>query len=205
MRFWGSIAILFLIVALAYYFYLGHAESVVVEKLGVEALFKAIGIPINETLRADIAAYSDMFAQQGFMTLYRECYTTALDSQRFDFDRQFAAVSSLLVISRYELDSETLRASAQRLFINFCRLSLAEKSSAVHLDQLVEVYGLFSDNQELSILWDQYLQHVWLNDVRPRIRRYGRIDDGDRKFINLRGHFAAEASALMSRLGKSLD
>ncbi|MBU1108974.1 MAG: hypothetical protein KKB51_20010 [Candidatus Riflebacteria bacterium] len=205
MRFAGSIAILVLIMALAFYSYFGHAGFAALGKLDIEALFDAVGVKLDESLQADIAAYRAIYAGQGFMALYRKCYTIAFDSQRFDFDHQFAAVSSLLVISCYELDSETSRASAMRLFITFCRLSLVEKISALQLNQISEDYGFFSGNPEIIKLWDEYLEHVWVKEVRPHIRRYGITDEYDKKFIELREHFAAEASALINRFGRRQD
>jgi len=205
MRFAGSIALFVVILALAFYSYFGHASSVVVGKLEVENLFVAIGIPFNENMQAEVAGYHDIFAKHGFMALYRECYTRAFDSHRFDFDRQFAAASTLLVISRYELDSDALRASAQRLFINFCRLSLVDKISAVQINKLVEDYKLFSDNPEAIKLWDEYLQSVWLKEVRQRIRRYGTLDESDKEFIKLREPFSTGAADLINRLGENRD
>lgn len=205
MRLVGSIIVITLILALTFYFFYGQAGSGVVGKLAVEGLFDAVGIQLSDNLQRDIVAYREIYANQGFMALYRECYSIALDSQKFDFNRQFAAVSCLLVISQYELDSGALRASAQRLFINFCRMSLVDKIIAVQINEITENYGLFSDNSEVEQLWNDYLQYVWDREVRPRIRRYGVIDENDQKFIKLRDNFSAEAAALLNRHGKTLD
>ncbi|PKL45035.1 MAG: hypothetical protein CVV41_02805 [Candidatus Riflebacteria bacterium HGW-Riflebacteria-1] len=201
----GSLIVITLILALTFYSYHGRAGSDVAGKLGIEKLFAAIGVQLNEDLQRDVARYREIYANQGFMALYRECYGIALDSHGFDFDRQFAAVSSLLIISKYELDSEPLRASAQRLFINFCRMSLVDKITAVQINEVAEKYCLFKDNPEVQQLWDDYLQHVWERDLRPRIRRYGVIDENDEKFIQLRDKFAAETLALMNHQGRNVD
>ncbi|PKL46433.1 MAG: hypothetical protein CVV42_16430 [Candidatus Riflebacteria bacterium HGW-Riflebacteria-2] len=205
MRIAGAIIIFALVGALAFYAFNSRAGSVVYAKLSVESLFAAVGLSLDDNLHRDIKTYREIYAAQGFMALYRECYGIALDSNKFDFARQFAAVSTILVISQQEIDSDTLRASAQRLFINFCRLSLVDKISAVQINDLVVAHRLFENNAETVALWNDYLNHVWNREVRPRIRRYGTIDDNDRRFIGLRENFAAEASALLSRHGRSLN
>ena len=205
MRLVGSLIVITLILALTFYSYHGRAGSGVAGKLDIVTLLAAIGVQLNEGLQRDIARYREIYANQGFMALYRECYGIALDPHGFDFDRQFAAVSSLLIISKYELDSEPLRASAHRLFINFCRMSLVDKITAVQINEVAEKYRLFKDNPEVQQSWDDYLQHVWERDLRPRIRRYGVIDENDEKFIQLRDKFVAEAAALMNRRSATVD
>ncbi|NLF95094.1 MAG: hypothetical protein GX569_00060 [Candidatus Riflebacteria bacterium] len=201
----GPIIILILVGALAIYAFYGRADSVVPAKLDVESLFEVVGLSFDDNIRRDIQTYRDIYSSQGFMALYRECYGIALDSSKFDFARQFAAVSTILVISQYELDSDAMRASAQRLFINFCRLSLVDKIAAVQINELVVKHHLFDSNAETVALWNDYLNHVWTREVKPRIRRYGTLDEFDRKFIALRENFAAEASALLNRHGRSLN
>jgi len=191
--------------ALAFYVIYGRAGSDIHAKLSVETLFEAVGLKLDDNLYRDIKTYREIHATQGFMALYRECYGIALDANKFDFIRQFAAVSTILVISQQELDSGTMRVSAQRLFINFCRLSLVDKISAVQINELVVEYHLFDDNTETVALWNDYLNHVWNREVKVRIRRYGTLDEYDRKFIALRENFAAEASALLNRHGRSLN
>jgi len=205
MRIAGTIIILVIVGALFFYAFYGRVGSVVPGKLSVESLFAAVGLSLDDNLYRDIRTYREMHAAQGFMALYRECYGIALDANKFDFARQFAAVSTILVISEYEIDSETLRASSQRLFINFCRQSLVDKISAVQINNLVLAHKLFDDNPETVTLWNDYLHHVWNRDVKPRIRRYGTLDENDRRFIDLRENFAAEASALLNRHGRSLN
>ncbi|GEM_PF-1954746 len=205
MRIAGAIIIFAVVCALAFYAFYGRAGSVISAKLSVESLFEAVGLSLDDNLNRDIKTYREIHASQGFMALYRECYGIALDSNKFDFARQFAAVSTMLVISEYENDSETLRASAQRLFINFCRLSLVDKISAVQINNLVVANQLFDENAETVALWNDYLNHVWNREVKPRIRRYGTIDEDDRRFIALRENFSAEASTLLNRHGRSLN
>ncbi len=205
MRMAGSIIILLLIGALAFYAFYGRASSAVTGKLGVDGLFSAVGLNLDDNLQKDLKTYREMYKTQGFMALYRECYGVALDSQKFDLAHQFAAVSTILVISQYEIDSETLRASAQRLFINFCRLSLVDKITAVQINDLVVAHRLFEGNQETTSLWDDYLNHVWNREVKPRISRYGTLDENDRRFVDLRAAFASEAEKLLSRHGRSLN
>jgi len=191
--------------ALTFYAIYNRTGSAVPAKLSVESLFEAVGLKFDENVYRDIKTYREIYATQGFMALYRECYGIALDANKFDFVRQFAAVSTILVISEYELDSDALRTSSQRLFINFCRLSLVDKISAVQINELVVAHHLFDDNAETVALWNEYLNHVWNRQVRPRIRRYGSLDEHDRRFIELRENFAAEASALLNRHGRSLN
>jgi len=205
MRIAGAIIIFAVVCALSFYVLYGRADSVVPARLSVESLFEAVGLNLDDDLYRDIKKYREIHASQGFMALYRECYGIALDSNKFDFARQFAAVSTMLVISEYENDSETLRASAQRLFINFCRFSLVDKIAAVQINELVVKHHLFDSNAETVALWNDYLNHVWTREVKPRIRRYGTLDEFDRKFIALRENFAAEASALLNRHGRSLN
>ncbi|NLF96222.1 MAG: hypothetical protein GX569_05740 [Candidatus Riflebacteria bacterium] len=205
MRIAGAIIVLVMIGALAFYAIYGRAGSDVPAKLSVESLFDAVGLKLDENIYRDMKSYREIHAAQGFMALYRECYGIALDANKFDFARQFAAVSTILVISEYELDSDALRTSSQRLFINFCRLSLVDKIAAVQINELIVAHRLFDDNAETVALWNEYLNHVWNRQVRPRIRRYGTLDEYDRKFIALRENFAAEASALLNRHGRSLN
>jgi len=75
----------------------------------------------------------------------------------------------------------------------------------VQINELIVAHRLFDDNAETVALWNEYLNHVWNRQVRPRIRRYGTLDEYDRKFIALRENFAAEASALLNRHGRSLN
>lgn len=205
MRMAGIIIVLILAGALVFYIFQGRAGFAVPEKVEVELLFASIGLNFDEGLRREVEKHREMYESQGFMALYRECYSVALDSHKFDFPVQFAAVSTIFVIGQYEVDSDTLRASAQRLFINFCRMSLVEKNSAVQINKLLTERHLFDGSPEMSELWNDYLQLVWQREVQPRIRRYGNVDENDRKFIKLRENFAAEASALLNRRGRSLD
>jgi hypothetical protein len=84
-------------------------------------------------------------------------------------------------------------------------MSLVDKITAVQINEVAEKYCLFKDNPEVQQLWDDYLQHVWERDLRPRIRRYGVIDENDEKFIQLRDKFAAETLALMNHQGRNVD
>ncbi len=205
MRMAGIIIILILAGALTFYVFQSRAGFAIPGKLDVEALFACVGLNFDESLQREVEKHREMYVGQGFMALYRECYSMALDSQKFDFPAQFAAVSTIFVIGQYEIDSAALRNSSQRLFINFCRMSLVEKISAVQINKLLSDYRLFADSPEMLELWNDYLQLVWQREVQPRIRRYGNVDENDRRFIKLRENFATEASALLKRHGKSLN
>ena len=105
MRIAGAIIIFAVVCALSFYVLYGRADSVVPARLSVESLFEAVGLNLDDDLYRDIKKYREIHASQGFMALYRECYGIALDSNKFDFTRQFAAVGTILVISEYENDS----------------------------------------------------------------------------------------------------
>lgn len=164
--------------------------------LSVEAIFDAAGIKISDDLRKEVDAYQELFASQGFMSLYREVYRISLDTQKYSFNRQLAAVSALLLVAHNEVDPGPLQSSGKRLFIHFCRLSLLDSIFALEMSAIEESFVLFTNDPVLHDLWKDYLKQVWVKVVRPEIIRQRRAEKENALFVKLLPEFMAELSHL---------
>lgn len=167
------------------------SETPIIAKteLTVESIFEAAGARLNEALIKEIEEWRNLFATQGFMSLYREVYRIAMDRQRFDFSRQLAAVSVLLIISHEKLEMGPLQNSGKRLFIHFCRLSLLDSFFAFELTCLDAKNSLFSSDNVLLELWNDYLRQVWAKVVRQEIIRNRATTPENRAFAALMPEF----------------
>ncbi len=164
--------------------------------LSVEAIFDAAGIKFSDDLRKEVDAYQELFASQGFMSLYREAYRVSLDPQKYSFNRQLAAVSALLLVAHNDVDAGPLQSSGKRLFIHFCRLSLLDTIFALEMSAIEESFMLFTNDTVLHELWNDYLKQVWVKVVRPEIIRQRRAEKENALFVKLLPEFMAELSHL---------
>lgn len=167
------------------------SETPIIAKteLTVESIFEAAGARLNEALIKEIEEWRNLFVTQGFMSLYREVYRIAMDRQSFDFSRQLAAVSVLLIISHENLEVGPLQNSGKRLFIHFCRLSLLDSFFAFELTSLDAKNSLFSSDNVLLELWNDYLRQVWAKVVRQEVIRNRATTPENRAFAALMPEF----------------
>lgn len=191
---WFGLVIIAVAIFLAYSFGRPLPEEPIIAKaeLTVESLFEAAGVKFTQQLEQESGEWRELFKNQGFMSLYREVYRIALDRQRYDFDRQLAAVATLLIISHEELEKGPLQSSGKRLFIHFCRLSLLDSFFAFELTNLDSKKGIFSSDNVLLELWQEYLRQIWLRVVRPEIVKNRATTPENRAFAGLLPEFVVD-------------
>lgn len=199
-----------LLLVLSIVLYMGKGKEVSeVRFLSVESIFEAAGLKLTDDLRKETDSYQELFASQGFMSLYREVYRVSLDTQKYSFERQLVAVSTLLLVAHIDVDPGPLQSSGKRLFIHFCRLSLLDTIFAMEMSGMEKYFGFFSGDPVLNELWSDYLKQVWVKVVRPEIIRQRKAEKENALFVKLLPEFQVElgqlAGAELPEAARKLD